>query len=83
MVIKLLFLFVVFMLFVLGFFFIQESGKIGDYSYQSIIECVLYEFVVVFIWMYINVGNKYVLWSGVDVIVDFIRGGKLFLDYLD
>lgn len=83
MAIKLLLLLAVSMSSVLGFFPTQESGKIGDYSHQSITERALYESAAVFIRTYINAGNKYASRSGVDVTVDFIRGGKLLLDYLD
>lgn len=83
MAIKLLLLLAVSISSVLGFFPTQESGKIGDYSHQSITERALYESAAVFIRTYINAGNKYASRSGVDVTVDFIRGGKLLLNYLD
>lgn len=83
MAMKLLLLLAVFMRSVLGFYSTQESGKIGDFSHQSITERALYESAAVFIRTYINAGNKYASRSGVDVTVDFIRGGKLLKDYLD
>lgn len=83
MAMKLLLLLAVSMRSVLGFYSTQESGKIGDFSHQSITERALYESAAVFIRTYINAGNKYASRSGVDVTVDFIRGGKLLKDYLD
>lgn len=78
MAIKLLLLLAVSMSSVLGFFPTQESGKIGDYSHQSITERALYESAAVFIRTYINAGNKYASRSGVDVTVDFIRGDRSY-----
>jgi hypothetical protein len=61
-----------------SFFPTQESGKLGDYSHQSITERALYESAGAFIQKYINAGTgsaRYASRSAINVTGEFFRGG--------